>query len=89
MRVVGILLIAALMVLPVASAQLLARSFRQTLRLAVAIGAGAALVGLIVARPLGVSVGGSIVLTAGVIFAIVAASRRGVPPRLPVEETAP
>jgi zinc transport system permease protein len=38
MRVVGLLLISALMIVPVATAQVLARSFRSTLAVAVAIG---------------------------------------------------
>ena len=42
MQIVGILLVAALMVLPVASAQQLTRSFRATLVAAVGVGAGAA-----------------------------------------------
>ena len=45
MRVVGILLIAAMMVLPVASAQLLARSFRGTMWWSVAIGVGSVVLG--------------------------------------------
>src|SRR5437867_8610566 len=47
MRIVGILLVAALMVLPVASAQLLGRSFRGTLGWAVAVGIGSAVAGLL------------------------------------------
>ena len=50
MRVVGILLVAALMVLPVASAQLLARSFRATLLWSVGIGMGSVVVGLTASR---------------------------------------
>ena len=46
MQIVGILLVAAMMVLPVASAQLLARSFRASLALSVAIGVAASVAGL-------------------------------------------
>src|SRR5690606_12599562 len=46
MRVVGLLLVSALMIVPVAIAQLVARSFRQTMTLAVAIGAVVCLAGL-------------------------------------------
>jgi len=49
MRTVGLLLVSALMVVPVATAQQVTRSFRTTLGLAMALGTGAALVGLIVA----------------------------------------
>lgn len=82
MRVVGILLIAALMVLPVASAQLVARSFRSTLQIAVAIGAAAAAAGLAVGGALHVrpsGEGGVIVLTATAVFAVVAIAKRAVP----------
>ena len=46
MRIVGVLLIAALMVLPVAASRMLARSFRQTLLGAVAIGTLSVVIGL-------------------------------------------
>ena len=79
MEVVGILLIAALMVLPVASAQLLARSFRGTIRLAMVIGAGSAAVGLGLGRALNIAPGGAIVLCAAVLFAVVALAKRSTP----------
>ena len=85
MRVVGILLIAALMALPVATAQLLARSFRATMRLAVGIGAASAFMGLGLARSLDVSPGGAIVLVAAGLFAVVAVAKRTVPRGLPQE----
>ena len=85
MRVVGVLLIAAMMVLPVASAQLVARSFRGTLRLAVAIGALSSLVGLAVARPLDLAPGGSIVFVAAAVFAAVSLPRRAAPRALQQE----
>lgn len=72
MRVVGVLLVAALMVLPVASSRLLARSFRGTLLLAVLIGVGSAIVGLAAARVWALAPGGAIVLAATDCFAIVA-----------------
>jgi zinc transport system permease protein len=79
MQVVGILLVAALMVLPVASAQLLGGSFAATLRWAVAVGVGAVVAGLAVSRIWGLAPGGTIVLVAAVIFLAVAAIRRSVP----------
>ena len=80
MRVVGVLLIAALMVLPVASSRLLARSVRATVALAVAIGLGSVVLGLAAARQWDLAPGGSIVLTAALIFGVVSllAGRRRV-----------
>ncbi len=76
MRVVGILLIAPIMVLPVASAQLVARSFRATLWIAVTIGAGSSVVGLSLGRALNISPGGTIVLTTTAVFIVVAVAKR-------------
>lgn len=85
MSVVGVLLIAAMTVLPVASAQLLARSFRGTLRLAIGIGALSSLVGLTIARPLELAAGGSIVFVAAAVFAAVALVKRTAPRALQQE----
>jgi zinc transport system permease protein len=71
MRVVGILLIAGLMVLPVASAQLLARSFRGTLGWAVGIGVFSAGAGLAASRLWNLASGGTIVLVTAAVFASV------------------
>ncbi|HVL28785.1 MAG TPA: metal ABC transporter permease [Acidimicrobiales bacterium] len=73
MRVVGVLLVAALMVLPVGSAQRLARSFASTLRWAVAVGVGSVVAGLVAARAGGLAPGGTIVLVAAAVFAFTAA----------------
>jgi len=70
MRIVGVLLVAALMVLPVASSRLLARSFRGTLVGAVVVGVVSAVVGLIVARQWALAAGGTIVLVAAAIFVL-------------------
>jgi zinc transport system permease protein len=102
MRVVGILLVAGLMVLPVASAQLLARSFRGTMGWAMAVGVGSVVVGLVASRLWNLASGGTIVLVAAATFAIVtviAGGRsgigllrgiglRGVPPASPVKAEA-
>jgi zinc transport system permease protein len=87
MRIVGILLIAAMMVLPVASGQLLARSFRGTLWWSVAVGVVSAVVGLAAARVFGLAAGGSIVLFAAGVFAVVALVRRGTGTALRAEGT--
>jgi zinc transport system permease protein len=69
MRVVGLLLVAALMVVPVAAGSKVAHSFRATLRWAVAVGAVSAWVGLLIAAWHGELVpGGTIVLTAILAF---------------------
>lgn len=74
MRVVGLLLVAALMVLPVAAGQLLARSFRGTLAWSSAIGAGSVMAGLVAARLWGLAASGTIVLIAALVFGLVAAT---------------
>jgi zinc transport system permease protein len=68
MRVVGILLVAALMVLPVATAQALARSFRATLWLSAVVGVVSVVIGLAAARIWGLAPGGTIVLVAAAAF---------------------
>lgn len=74
MRVVGVLLVAALMVLPVATARLLARSFRGTMLLGSGVGVASVVAGLAAARAWALAPGGSIVLTAAAIFAVTALS---------------
>jgi zinc transport system permease protein len=72
MRIVGVLLVAALMVLPVGAAQRVTRSFASTMVIASAIGAVSTVVGLAAARQWGLAPGGTIVLVAAAIFAITA-----------------
>jgi zinc transport system permease protein len=71
-QVVGTLLVAALMVLPVASGRLLARSFRATVLYAVGVGIFSVVAGLAAARLWALAPGGAIVLVAGAFFAITA-----------------
>jgi zinc transport system permease protein len=85
MRVVGLLLVAAMMVLPVASGQLLARSFRGTLWWSVAIGVTSVVSGLAASRIWGLAPGGTIVLISAAAFVVVALVRRGAAPRLRAE----
>ena len=74
MRTVGLLLVSALMVVPVATAQQLTRSFRTTLGLAMGLGLGASLGGLLLAAYLSfhvtVAPGPTIVLLALTGFAL-------------------
>lgn len=76
MRVVGVLLVAALMVLPVGAAQRVTRSFRSTLLAGSAIGAASAVLGLVAARVWALAAGGTIVLVAVAAFAITALAGR-------------
>ncbi len=75
MRAVGLLLIAALMVLPVMSAGLIAWSVRSTLLIAMAIGAGSVIVGLSLAYGLNLAPAGTIVLVGAAVFAVLLALR--------------
>ena len=79
-QVVGTLLVAALMVLPVASGRLLARSFRSTVLVAIGVGIFSVIFGLAAGRIWALAPGGAIVLVAGAVFALTAATtglRRG------------
>lgn len=76
MRVVGALLIGALMVIPVVSAQLIARSFKQSICLAVGIAVGCVVVGLGLAYYLSLPAGGAIVLLSLGVFAGVSVLKR-------------
>jgi zinc transport system permease protein len=68
MRIVGILLVAALMVVPVIAAQRLAWSLRSTIGLSVAFGLSSVLAGLTVSYYANLPPGGTIVLTATGLF---------------------
>ena len=79
MRIVGILLIAALMVLPVVAAQRVAWSLRSTISLSVCFGLAAVLAGLTISYYGDLPPGGTIVLTATGLFllaSLVEAARR-------------
>jgi len=78
MRVTGVLLIAALMVLPVATSRVVARSFRATTLGAGAVGVVAVVLGLAAARQWALAAGGAIVL---VTLALFAAASVGAPLR--------
>jgi zinc transport system permease protein len=75
MRIVGVLLIAALMVLPVVAASRVARSLRGTLLLSMAIGVASAAVGLTVAYYANLAAGGTIVLVSAAVATLAVLSR--------------
>jgi zinc transport system permease protein len=87
MPVIGVLLIAALMVLPVGAAQILGRSVRGTLVWGSVVGAFSVVVGLAFARVWGLAPGATIVLVAAGVFAVTAllGGRKG---RVPVRSLA-
>ena len=75
MRIVGILLIAALMVLPVIAAQRIAWSLRSTMVIAIAIGLASVLTGLTTAYYGDLPPGGTIVLVAAAFFVLASGAR--------------
>jgi zinc transport system permease protein len=76
MRVVGVLLIGALMVIPVVTAMRIARSFRQSILLSVGLAVLAVVIGLFMAYYGNLPAGGAIVLVALSLFAVVALFKR-------------
>jgi zinc transport system permease protein len=72
MRVVGLLLVSALMVIPVATAQQVARSFRATVGGAIGVGVGVSVLGTVASVPLNVRSGPFIVVLSLALFAIAA-----------------
>lgn len=72
MRVVGLLLISALMILPAAVAQQLARSFRTTLALAMSVGVVVSVLGVLTSFWSNTPSGGTIVLYAIAAFGLAA-----------------
>lgn len=72
MRVVGLLLISALMIVPTATANLVSRSFAATIRLAVAVGIASSIGGVVLSFYAQTPSGGTIVLLAITAFAMAA-----------------
>jgi zinc transport system permease protein len=93
MRAIGVLLISALMVVPVATAQQFTRGFRSTMAAAMALGLFAAGAGVVVAAGADTAPGASVVLLAIASFlvvALLAAGRRALGRRTrPVAEPVP
>ncbi|HEX7464183.1 MAG TPA: metal ABC transporter permease, partial [Actinomycetota bacterium] len=84
MRVVGLLLVAALLVIPVAAGSRLAHSFRGALLWSVAAGLVSTLVGLVVSLAQGtIAPGGTIVLAAAAVFVAAAVAGRRAAKRHP------
>jgi zinc transport system permease protein len=77
MRAVGVLLISALMVVPVATAQQVTRGFRSTMTAAIALGLFAAGAGVWVAANANTAPGASVVLLAIASFLVVAVAAGG------------
>lgn len=75
MRVVGLLLVSALMIVPVATAQMIGRSFRATMTLACLIGAVVCTGGLLITFTVPLAPGAVIVLLAIALYAGVAVVR--------------
>ncbi len=75
MRVVGVLLVSALMVVPVATAQLVTASFRLTYAVGLAIGFAVSLAGVVVSYYIDTPSGGTIVLLAIGVFAVTVAAQ--------------
>lgn len=75
MRVVGLLLVSAIMIVPVAVAQQLARSFVSTMRIAMVVGVTVCVTGLVVTYVRALSPGAVIVCLAIAVYAVVAAIR--------------
>jgi zinc transport system permease protein len=73
MRTVGLLLVSALMVVPVAAAQQVTRGFRGTMALAMLIGTGAAGAGVVVSAEADTAPGATTVLLALAVFAAASA----------------
>jgi zinc transport system permease protein len=87
MRVVGLLLVSALMIVPVAIAQLFARSFGRTMTLASVIGVVVSVAGLVLTYWQDIPPGATIVVLAILVYAVAATLRplvtRPQPPRDP------
>lgn len=75
MRVVGVLLVSALMIVPVAASQLVARSFRTTMGLAMVLGVAVSLAGLTISYVRPISPGATIVLLALGVYVVLSLLR--------------
>lgn len=74
MRVVGVLLVSALMIVPVAIAQLLTRSFNRTMLIAMGVGAALTVTGIFITLHVNLQPGALIVTLGVFLYAVVAAT---------------
>ena len=86
MRTVGLLLVSALMVVPVAAAQQITRGFSATMAVAMSVGLVAALSGVLVSAEIDTAPGATVVILALALFLVLtgvgaAIGRRQVPPQ--------
>jgi zinc transport system permease protein len=70
MRVIGVLLVSALMVVPVATAQLFSRSFRGTALAGMALGVVIAVAGVVASFQADTPSGGTIVVLSIIVFLV-------------------
>ena len=80
MRMVGVLLVSAMIVIPTLTGFRLGRSFRQAMAIAIGMALLSVAFGLVAAYYLRLAAGGAIVLTALLVFALASLGRRGVAP---------
>ena len=71
MQIMGVILVAAMLVVPVATAGFVAQSFKQSILLAILAAEFAVLSGVTLAYVYGIAAGGSIVLSAAAVYATV------------------
>ncbi|WP_117594731.1 metal ABC transporter permease [Haloprofundus halophilus] len=81
MQIMGVILVAAMLVVPVAAAAQVARSFRESVLVAVVVGELAVLLGLAASYQYGVAAGGAIVLVAIGLYAVAVVGDRVAPRR--------
>jgi zinc transport system permease protein len=83
MRMVGVLLVSAMIVIPALTGFALGRSFRTATVIAILIALASVVLGLIAAYYLRLAAGGAVVLTALAIFACVSVAKRSRPGAAP------
>jgi zinc transport system permease protein len=78
MQIMGVILVAAMLVVPVAAAAQVARSFKQSILLAILAAEFAAIVGVTLSYVYGIAAGGSIVVSAIGVYAVALGGQRTV-----------
>ncbi|NUT36822.1 MAG: metal ABC transporter permease [Hamadaea sp.] len=77
MRSIGLLLVSALMVVPVATAQLVTKGFGSTMALSMAFGLASGVAGIVISGPSDTAPGATVVLFAIALFLVVAVGSAG------------